>query len=66
VNPQFYDFFAIADPIKFTPYGLAYDYGSIMHYNAFIAAVDRSKPTMLPKRSPEVAFSQIFYIFFEI
>jgi hypothetical protein len=65
VNPQFYDFFAIADPIKFTPYGLAYDYGSIMHYNAFISAVNRSKPTKLPKRTAEVGFS-VFSTVFDI
>lgn len=30
-------------------YGVTYDYGSIMHYNAYTAAVDISKPTMIPK-----------------
>uniref|UniRef100_A0A915DMM2 Metalloendopeptidase n=1 Tax=Ditylenchus dipsaci TaxID=166011 RepID=A0A915DMM2_9BILA len=50
INPQFYDYFAIADSSKFTPY----DYGSIMHYNAFTAAIDSSKPTMLPKQNRAV------------
>jgi len=54
VNPQFYDFFAIADPAKFTPYGIQYDYSSIMHYNAFTAAIDRSRPTMAPRNNPQI------------
>uniref|UniRef100_A0A915DM99 Metalloendopeptidase n=1 Tax=Ditylenchus dipsaci TaxID=166011 RepID=A0A915DM99_9BILA len=54
INPQFYDYFAIADSSKFTPYGISYDYGSIMHYNAFTAAIDSSKPTMLPKQNRAV------------
>jgi astacin len=49
VNPQFYDYFAIADSSKFTTYGTPYDFASIMHYGAFTAAIDMSRPTMTPK-----------------
>lgn len=49
INPQFYDFFAIADPSKFTPYGVPYAYDSIMHYGAYTASLDSQKPTMVPR-----------------
>ncbi|KAL3072620.1 hypothetical protein niasHS_017594 [Heterodera schachtii] len=53
INPQFYDFFAIADPSKFTSYGSAYAYDSIMHYGPFTATLDTSRPTMVPKKNAE-------------
>uniref|UniRef100_A0A183CDJ0 Metalloendopeptidase n=1 Tax=Globodera pallida TaxID=36090 RepID=A0A183CDJ0_GLOPA len=53
INPQFYDFFAIADPSKFTSYGSAYSYESIMHYGPFTATLDTSRPTMLPRENAE-------------
>lgn len=49
INPQFYDFFAIADPSKFTSYGVPYAYDSIMHYGAYTASLDSKRPTMLPR-----------------
>jgi astacin len=52
INPQFYDHFAIADPSKFTSFGIPYDYGSIMQYQAFTAAIDTSRPTMSPRVNP--------------
>jgi len=52
INPQFYDHFAISDPAKFTVYGIPYDYGSIMQYQAFTAAIDTSRPTMTPRIDP--------------
>uniref|UniRef100_A0A914XTL8 Metalloendopeptidase n=1 Tax=Panagrolaimus superbus TaxID=310955 RepID=A0A914XTL8_9BILA len=52
VNPQNYDFFAIADSKQFTSYGVKYDFGSIMHYNQFIASQFPNKPTMTAKVEP--------------
>uniref|UniRef100_A0A7E4W3Z8 Metalloendopeptidase n=1 Tax=Panagrellus redivivus TaxID=6233 RepID=A0A7E4W3Z8_PANRE len=52
VNPQNYDFFAIADSKQFTSYGVKYDYGSIMHYNQFIASQFPTKPSMTAKVDP--------------
>jgi astacin len=52
VNPQNYDFFAIADAKQFTSYGVKYDYGSIMHYNQYIASQTPNKPTMIAKVEP--------------
>ncbi|CAJ0567626.1 unnamed protein product, partial [Mesorhabditis spiculigera] len=49
INPQHYDMFAVADAKLFTSYGVQYDYGSIMHYNAYTGAMDTNKPTMIPK-----------------
>lgn len=53
INPQFYDFFAIADPSKFTPYGVPYAYDSIMHYGVYTASLDSQRPTMLPRADPQ-------------
>ncbi|EYC01277.1 hypothetical protein Y032_0108g18 [Ancylostoma ceylanicum] len=53
INPQQYDSFAVSDSKMFTTYGVKYDYGSIMHYNAYTAAVNLAKPTMIPKVDPE-------------
>ncbi|KAE9549779.1 hypothetical protein FO519_007008 [Halicephalobus sp. NKZ332] len=53
VNPQNYDFFAIADSKQFTSYGVKYDYGSIMHYNQYIASQYPTKPSMTAKVSPQ-------------
>ncbi|KAL7074308.1 hypothetical protein ACQ4LE_006401 [Meloidogyne hapla] len=53
INPQFYDFFAIADPSKFTPYGIIYSFDSIMHYGASTASLNQ-KPTMIPKIDPQI------------
>ncbi|EYC01272.1 hypothetical protein Y032_0108g15 [Ancylostoma ceylanicum] len=52
INPQHFDYFAVADSKLFTTYGIKYDYGSIMHYNAYTAAVNIAKPTMIPKVNP--------------
>ena len=52
VNPQNYDFFAIADSKQFTSCGVKYDYGSIMHYNQYIASQYPNKPSMTAKNSP--------------
>ncbi|CAI4224895.1 unnamed protein product [Auanema sp. JU1783] len=49
INPQHYDYFVVADSKLYTTYGVKYDYGSIMHYNAYTAAVNVTKPTMVPK-----------------
>uniref|UniRef100_A0A915MHH1 Metalloendopeptidase n=1 Tax=Meloidogyne javanica TaxID=6303 RepID=A0A915MHH1_MELJA len=54
INPQFYDFFAIADPSKFTPFGVIYSFDSIMHYGAFTASLNNQKPTMVPKIDPQI------------
>uniref|UniRef100_F1L2T4 Metalloendopeptidase n=1 Tax=Ascaris suum TaxID=6253 RepID=F1L2T4_ASCSU len=53
INPQLYDYFAIADTSQFTSYGIAYDYYSIMHYSPFVGGVDADKPTLVPKLQPE-------------
>ncbi|CAK5058576.1 unnamed protein product [Meloidogyne enterolobii] len=53
INPQFYDFFAIADPSKFTPFGVIYSFDSIMHYGASTASLNQ-KPTMVPKIDPQI------------
>ncbi|PIO70085.1 astacin, partial [Teladorsagia circumcincta] len=34
-------------------YGIKYDYGSIMHYNAYMGAVNIAKPTIIPKAVDE-------------
>ncbi|VDL62412.1 unnamed protein product [Nippostrongylus brasiliensis] len=49
VNPQHFDYFAVADSKLYSTYGVKYDYGSIMHYNAYTGAVNIGKPTMIPK-----------------
>ncbi|KAK5966961.1 Metalloendopeptidase [Trichostrongylus colubriformis] len=49
INPQHYDYFAIADSKLYTTYGIKYDYGSIMHYNAYMGALNVGKPTIIPK-----------------
>uniref|UniRef100_A0A1I7X9Z1 Metalloendopeptidase n=1 Tax=Heterorhabditis bacteriophora TaxID=37862 RepID=A0A1I7X9Z1_HETBA len=49
INPQHYDYFVVADSKLYTTYGVKYDYGSIMHYNAYTGAVNIAKPTMIPK-----------------
>ncbi|CAJ0934286.1 unnamed protein product, partial [Mesorhabditis belari] len=51
INPQHYDMFAVSNARMFTTYGIPYDYKSIMHYNAYTAAVDTRKPTMKPRQS---------------
>ncbi|CAJ0934391.1 unnamed protein product, partial [Mesorhabditis belari] len=48
VNPQMYDSLAVSDAKTFTTYGVPYDYASVMHYNAYTAAVDYTKPTLIP------------------
>uniref|UniRef100_A0A0K0ESM0 Metalloendopeptidase n=1 Tax=Strongyloides stercoralis TaxID=6248 RepID=A0A0K0ESM0_STRER len=53
INPQQYDFFAIADSKQFTSYGVQYDYGSIMHYDQLIAS-SNGKPSMTAKINPLV------------
>uniref|UniRef100_A0A8R1I1L1 Metalloendopeptidase n=1 Tax=Caenorhabditis japonica TaxID=281687 RepID=A0A8R1I1L1_CAEJA len=53
IDPQHYDTFAIADAKLYTSYGTKYAYDSIMHYNAYLAARDPSKPTMIPLVSPQ-------------
>uniref|UniRef100_A0A0K0EY42 Metalloendopeptidase n=1 Tax=Strongyloides venezuelensis TaxID=75913 RepID=A0A0K0EY42_STRVS len=53
INPQQYDFFAIADNKQFTSYGVQYDYGSIMHYDQLIAS-SNGKPSMTAKINPSV------------
>ncbi|VDM80911.1 unnamed protein product [Strongylus vulgaris] len=53
INPQHYDYFVVADSKMFTTYGIKYDYGSIMHYNAYTGAVNIAKPTMIPKVNQE-------------
>ncbi|KAK6742143.1 hypothetical protein RB195_009796 [Necator americanus] len=52
INPQHFDYFAVADSKMFTTYGIKYDYGSIMHYSAYTGAVNIAKPTMIPKVNP--------------
>ncbi|KAK6032709.1 shTK domain protein [Ostertagia ostertagi] len=49
INPQHYDYFVIADSKLYTTYGIKYDYGSIMHYNAYMGALNIAKPTIIPK-----------------
>ncbi|CAI4224942.1 unnamed protein product [Auanema sp. JU1783] len=49
INPQMYDSFVVVDSKIYTSYGVPYDYGSIMHYNAYTAASNVVKPTMIPK-----------------
>ncbi|VDM28475.1 unnamed protein product [Toxocara canis] len=53
INPQQYDYFAIADTSQFTSYGVGYDYYSIMHYSPFVGGIDPNKPTLVPKLQPE-------------
>ncbi|KAF1747218.1 hypothetical protein GCK72_023680 [Caenorhabditis remanei] len=48
INPQQYDAFVVADSKMYTTYGVKYAYDSIMHYNAYTAAVNIAKPTMIP------------------
>ncbi|CAI5456201.1 unnamed protein product [Caenorhabditis angaria] len=48
INPQQYDSFVVADSKLYTTYGVKYAYDSIMHYNAYTAAVNIAKPTMIP------------------
>ncbi|CAL2049391.1 hypothetical protein CAEBREN_13696 [Caenorhabditis brenneri] len=48
INPQQYDAFVVADSKLYTTYGVKYAYDSIMHYNAYTAAVNIAKPTMIP------------------
>jgi len=43
------DDFAKLSSNRMTTLGTAYDYSSIMHYSAYIFAVDGSKPTITPK-----------------
>ncbi|CAJ0574635.1 unnamed protein product, partial [Mesorhabditis spiculigera] len=52
VNPQMYDALAVSDAKTFTSYGVAYDYASVMHYNAYTAAIDYNKPTLNPLVNP--------------
>uniref|UniRef100_A0A0N4WTA6 Metalloendopeptidase n=1 Tax=Haemonchus placei TaxID=6290 RepID=A0A0N4WTA6_HAEPC len=49
INPQHYDYFVIADSKLYTSYGIKYDYGSIMHYNAYMGALNVARPTIIPK-----------------
>ncbi|CAI2353544.1 unnamed protein product [Caenorhabditis sp. 36 PRJEB53466] len=53
IDPQHYDTFAIADAKLYTSYGTKYAYDSIMHYNAYLAAINPSKPTMIPLVNPQ-------------
>uniref|UniRef100_A0A0N4ZIU6 Metalloendopeptidase n=1 Tax=Parastrongyloides trichosuri TaxID=131310 RepID=A0A0N4ZIU6_PARTI len=53
INPQQYDFFAVADSKQFTSYGVEYDYGSIMHYDQLIAS-SNGKPSMTAKINPSM------------
>ncbi|EPB71755.1 astacin [Ancylostoma ceylanicum] len=59
INPQHFDYFAVADSKLFTTYGIKYDYGSIMHYNAYTAAVNIAKPTMIPKVKRQFGYDSI-------
>ncbi|CAI5453172.1 unnamed protein product [Caenorhabditis angaria] len=52
INPQHYDAFAISDAKLYTSYGTNYAYDSIMHYDAYLAAINPSKPTMIPLKNP--------------
>ncbi|CAB3400264.1 unnamed protein product [Caenorhabditis bovis] len=53
IDPQQYDSFVVADSKLYTTYGVKYAYDSIMHYNAYTAAMDISKPTMIPLKNQQ-------------
>ncbi|CAD5235207.1 unnamed protein product [Bursaphelenchus xylophilus] len=48
INPQLYDYFAVADQTLYTTYGIPFDYSSIMLYGPFTGAVDHNRPAMRP------------------
>uniref|UniRef100_A0A914I6E2 Metalloendopeptidase n=1 Tax=Globodera rostochiensis TaxID=31243 RepID=A0A914I6E2_GLORO len=52
INPQNYDTFAKSELVKFTSYGVRYDYGSVMHYASNIAAKSPGLKTMTAKTNP--------------
>ena len=41
-----------------TTFGEPYDFGSIMHYGPYSFAIDKSKPTIIPKHSPGAIMGQ--------
>lgn len=50
--PQEYHFaFDKYDQSYVDPFGVPYDYASIMHYDAYAFAIDRNVPTIYPKQS---------------
>ncbi|KAL3078481.1 hypothetical protein niasHS_005302 [Heterodera schachtii] len=49
INPQNYDTFARSELVKYTSYGVRYDYGSIMHYASNIASKSAGLKTMTAK-----------------
>ncbi|KAL3098858.1 hypothetical protein niasHT_024613 [Heterodera trifolii] len=53
INPQQYDVFAISDQTKYSSYGVKYDYGSVMHYDAHMGAKTWGVKTIHAKFDPE-------------
>lgn len=59
INPQYFDYFAIGDPLAFTSYGVPFDFESIMMYGPFTGAVDPDRPSIRPLNDDGSKFAKM-------
>uniref|UniRef100_A0A914CCR0 Metalloendopeptidase n=1 Tax=Acrobeloides nanus TaxID=290746 RepID=A0A914CCR0_9BILA len=57
VNPRNYDYFVTVTNKNYTSYGIPYDYGSLLHYNPYVAALKKDIPTIVARNNPKQNFN---------
>ncbi|KAI6195105.1 Metalloendopeptidase [Aphelenchoides besseyi] len=59
INPQYFDYFAVSDPLSYTSYGVPFDFESIMMYGPYTGAVDPNRPSIQPKDDDGTKFAKM-------